>query len=54
MRAGRGSAASDVLPFNPVWFLRAPAELKDKPVAVRQKHTIVTCNYVARRMGVAK
>ena len=28
--------------------------LKNRPVAVRQKYIVVTCNYAARRRGVTK
>ena len=29
-------------------------ELKDKPVGVQQKYLMITCNYIARNMGVKK
>ncbi|KAI8818957.1 uncharacterized protein EV422DRAFT_569235 [Fimicolochytrium jonesii] len=28
--------------------------LKEKPLAIQQKHIVVTCNYVARRYGIGK
>ncbi|CAN0382323.1 unnamed protein product, partial [Discosporangium mesarthrocarpum] len=28
--------------------------LKGKPIGIRQKYLLVTCNYVARRLGVKK
>ncbi|TSO98505.1 DNA polymerase iota [Bagarius yarrelli] len=36
-----------------VEMIRNP-ELRSKPLGVQQKYLIVTCNYVAREMGVAK
>src|SRR5262245_36064952 len=35
-------------------ILENPAHLKDKPVGVTQKSLVVTCNYVARGLGVKK
>jgi len=31
-----------------------PKEQRNRPIAVGQKHIIVTCNYVARAHGVSK
>ncbi|CAM9993462.1 unnamed protein product [Lampetra planeri] len=36
-----------------VEMIRNP-ELRDKPIGIQQKYLLVTCNYVARAMGVCK
>lgn len=31
-----------------------PPDFKERPIAIGQKHIVVTCNYIARREGVKK